>query len=380
MNILTQKVILIISPQPWNFIHISKHHYALELCKNNNIVYFLNPPTKISKITINKNNEVENLYIIDYYINCPYWLRFKIKFLFDLLMRIQIKQILNELPQKPNIVWSFEPNLFSNLKLFKTNIIIYHPVDLIIFPYQIKLAKTAQVVFSVSKPILKKISPTKVPAFFINHGLSEDFKKLAERNSKEPQIKKSNKISVGYIGNLLIHSLNYSLFKLIVTENKTIEFNFWGPYQVSEGVSDETKDFILFLKTSENVILHGVKPPQEIVKEMNNIDAFMMFYLFNKLEYDRSNSHKILEYLSTGKVIISNYVELYASYPELICMPKDNDDSKLSELFHFVMENIDYFNNPSLQKERIELALENTYSKQLAKIDNILISEKIVHI
>ena len=41
---LRNKTILIISPQPWDHIAISKHHYANELAARNNTVYFLEPP------------------------------------------------------------------------------------------------------------------------------------------------------------------------------------------------------------------------------------------------------------------------------------------------------------------------------------------------
>lgn len=42
------KTILIISPEPWGKMMISKHHYALELAKLGNEVYFLNPPNNNS--------------------------------------------------------------------------------------------------------------------------------------------------------------------------------------------------------------------------------------------------------------------------------------------------------------------------------------------
>jgi hypothetical protein len=41
---LSGKNILLISPESWGQNHVSKHHYATELSKNNKI-YFLNPPS-----------------------------------------------------------------------------------------------------------------------------------------------------------------------------------------------------------------------------------------------------------------------------------------------------------------------------------------------
>ena len=44
MDSLRNKTILIISPQAWGKMFLSKHHYAIELAKRGNAVYFLNPP------------------------------------------------------------------------------------------------------------------------------------------------------------------------------------------------------------------------------------------------------------------------------------------------------------------------------------------------
>ena len=43
--VFINKKILIFSPQPWNFLYISKHHYALELAKQND-VWFISAPEK----------------------------------------------------------------------------------------------------------------------------------------------------------------------------------------------------------------------------------------------------------------------------------------------------------------------------------------------
>ena len=44
MVFFSDKRILIISPEPWDHIPVSKHHYARKLAKLGNRVYFLNPP------------------------------------------------------------------------------------------------------------------------------------------------------------------------------------------------------------------------------------------------------------------------------------------------------------------------------------------------
>jgi len=41
---LSDKLILILTPQSWGNMLLAKHHYAIELAKSGNRVYFLNPP------------------------------------------------------------------------------------------------------------------------------------------------------------------------------------------------------------------------------------------------------------------------------------------------------------------------------------------------
>lgn len=67
MSFLTNKNILIISPDKWSELYISKHHYARYLSKNNTI-WFLNAIGNYKlekKISIQKHNNY-NIYIIDY--------------------------------------------------------------------------------------------------------------------------------------------------------------------------------------------------------------------------------------------------------------------------------------------------------------------------
>jgi hypothetical protein len=55
MTVLKNKTILVISPNNWGTMHISKHHYAIELARLGNSVYFLNPPNQ--EITFRKNRD-----------------------------------------------------------------------------------------------------------------------------------------------------------------------------------------------------------------------------------------------------------------------------------------------------------------------------------
>ena len=57
---------MIISPERWGKIKVSKHHYALTLAKRGNVVYYLNPPSISGPFSINVKNVRQNLKIINY--------------------------------------------------------------------------------------------------------------------------------------------------------------------------------------------------------------------------------------------------------------------------------------------------------------------------
>ena len=378
MFVLKNKTILIVSPQSWGKMHVSKHHYAIELAKRGNTVYFMNPPVrKIGvKIKVEKIKAFNNLFTLTYSLFFPYNLRFHIRPVFSFLLLIQLKIIKKIIKENIDIVWCFETNLFSNLKHFKRSVKIYHPADNISGKHQVSLIKSSNFIFSVSDVIIDKmkhVCPNK-KYFFVNHGLSDIFINI---NKKDYNTVKNNKISVYYIGNILINSLDREITKKIIAENIELNFTFIGSYKPSDnnlgvGSDKSVSDFIKFLINCKNVVLRGPLSPNIVAKEIQNADVFLV--LINPLEDHNkgSNSHKILEYLSTGKVIVANHLSSYDRRKELIEMLNEDNNEKLPSLFKKVLNNLTYYNSPELQQKRISFALENTYEKQIDRIEKII--------
>ncbi len=376
---LLNKKILIISPQAWGKIHVSKHHYAIELNNRGNTIYFLNPPDfnlKKGEVEISNCEDYSNINIVKHNPNFPWSVRFHSRFIFNVFMKFHVRKIIKQLKNDIDIVWCFDPNSYSNLKWFKAKFNIYHPVDPITRKDQKDVVLSADVLFSVSLKILSAFNNYEKPKYFINHGLGNDFVKQAENNlSKINDINIApEKLKVGYVGNLLRKPVDRELFINIINDNKDMEFHLWGPYQSKaeniSGIADnETQEFINKLINASNVIMEGTKTPKQLAVEIQNMDAFFLTYKLIKIESDRSNSHKLIEYLSTGKPILSIDIETYRN-KDLIYMSPENEDRKLLDIFNKFKNNYSSFYSKELAKKRIQYAIDNSMKHQVDRVES----------
>ncbi len=364
---LHNKKILILSPNSWGDMQISKHHYSRCLAKLGNKVFFLNPPNLNSPLF--KIEEVnENLFVIDYK---PIFRgqNFIPRFLFNLLIKIQIKFIEHKIGNSIDIVWSFTTSIFYDLGWFSSKLKIFHPVDQL--NSDDNIVANADIALTCSNYILEEIRELNCSKHLIPHGLSTDF---VEYTYDEWSSKKSFQIC--YVGNLFIKNLDRSLIRKVVNEHEMCSFHFIGAVEpkdsnISAWVTEESLEFIDFLRKARNVKLHGKVPSNMIPSVINEMDAFLICYTQDKSNVI-SNSHKILEYLSTGRVVISSFVEHYEN-SDLIEMIKRDKKEDFISLFNSVLTNIEQYNCLENQIKRKEYAFKNSYLAHLRKIEQLII-------
>ena len=357
---MTDKNILIISPEPWGINFVSKHHYALEL-SNRNIVFFLNPPSKLNQIKqINSR-----LFVIDYSVlirGINHFTGIIRDYLNGILLN-KIKTIGNI--SKFDIIWSFDPYRFQNMKIFQSSLSIYHPVDIHHTKLEKEVVKTSDIILGSSELILDKLGRKK-NCFKISHGIAKYF-----INEDLPSYSKKESIKIGYIGNLHYRYLDTETLTTIINQNPNIEFHFIGSYSYGN-LSHKLiqNDFIYFLKSKNNVKLYGALPSVELPNYINKFDAFLLCYKGDTYKAELSNPHKILEYLSTGKVVISHYIDEYRNKLNLIEMVEKN--TEIPQIFKKVINNLEHYNRPSLQKARKDFASKSTYQKKIKEIELII--------
>jgi glycosyltransferase involved in cell wall biosynthesis len=366
--IFSKKTILIISPERWGTNQLSKHHYAIALAGRGNQVYFLNPPAAgFSSVKIT-HTDIDGLKLVDYTPSIR-GLNSLLPFstLFKLLISLDINKILRAIAIQPDIVWSFDPFRFQNLKLFKAPLTIFHPVDFFSSKIDQIPARTADIIFSVAQPILDRYAKIKTPAFLINHGVSPVYFKEKKKINKSDSV-----IRCGYVGNLLSFGIHWENLEQIISENPTIEFHFIGPLiENNLGATQGSKIYLDEIRRHNNVIFYGALPPGEVAKRIQYFDLFLICYNPELVGNVVSNSHKILEYLSTGKVVVSSYMSAYNDRAKGL-FEMVAESSQLPVTFKHVVANISVYNLDEHQAKRFEFAEANRYENHIKTIERLV--------
>jgi glycosyltransferase involved in cell wall biosynthesis len=363
---LKNKTILLISPERWGVNFLSKHHYACELAKRGNKVFFLNPRTAgIKEVRVTKTAH-QNVAVID----SPPGLKglnrmMRFPALFNFFSRFEVRRILKKI-NTPDIVWSFDPYRFPNLRLFGATRIIFHPVDFFSSDIDIHCAKSADIIFSVAKPILDRYRRISKSAFLINHGVASAYLLAV------PTPKQDTTIRCGYVGNLLYTHLHHENLFTIVSQNPHVEFHFIGPSKANNlGSLDNPDNPIHRLSQFANVRFYGQMETADVARVIQGFDLFLMCYDPETAGKAVSNTHKILEYLSTGKVVVSSRISEYDS-TAIGLFEMVQSSSELPKRFKDVVAQLPSFNSPELLMLRKQFARDNGYDKQVDRIESHL--------
>lgn len=364
------KCILIISPQPWEGIRVSKHHYAEALAQQNNRIFFLNPIKKKRSLTISERRDgaFSQIQVISFHTLLPYWFRFHLPALFQWSVRWQLQRLKKRIG-KIDIVWDFDSNhLFGSYKPWKAKLHIFHATDK---GKKLPAKKHPDVVLAPSEQLKCWHESPQSSTYLTPHGLCREFVELAREELLNPDpspLKKPKHI--GYFGNLAHHALDRKIFIQIISQNPQVHFHLIGPFQTGiESPTEKLQTFINFLKNQPNVSLYGAKSKSWICQKSRQIDLFFACYSVGK-QYDGDNAHKILEYLATGKPLISNYLSHYRQ-KKLFLMPPDHHNERLTTLFQQALYQPNTFLTVKAKNRRLQFALKHAYPNHINTIEKI---------
>jgi hypothetical protein len=371
---LRNKVIYIVSHEEWGDMFMSKHHYAVELAKKDNLVYFINHPDRRQRYRLGEvrveATRYPGIFSVHNRLFFPFFLKEKHKRMYNFLTRIHLKRVVRSIGKKPDVIWHFDPENSLPFKCFPpAEANIYMPVD---GPFnhedELLAVERADIIVSVTDIILERYKQCKLPMLRVNHGVSQVF--INETVSRET----NTPLRIGYSGSLVRADLDMDMFLEVVRRHPDKIFEFWGENNYKKSTIHNPQDiplavrtFLETLKQQSNVIMHGAVGTDVLAAGLRRMDALFICY---NIKNDQ-NHHKVLEYLGSGKVIVSSYMSSYEGTSGLIEMlPNRPGNEGFLELFDSVVSRIDHYNSPEKQQHRMAYAVENTYRTQINKIEN----------
>ena len=354
---LNGRCILIISPESWGDNFLSKHHYALELAKRDNQVFFLGTKVEGEKLFIDGNiRELYSPKTIPAIRFLPSFIRRKI----DLRT---IDAVNRQIGSRPDIIWSFDNSRFYNLLSWgKDTLRIAHIMDYRMDYNLREHAHSASICFGVTSAIVNKLKRANPNSHFIQHGVQFSDVTKVEREVKNP-------LAV-YVGNLNIPFIDWPLIFRTVDEFPEVCFEFIGSFGI-DNLNDQISngDQISRLAKRKNVVLRGVLEREALTARLHGADVLLVFYDHKNFFYEVSNSHKILTYLSTGKTIVSTWIE---EYKDAGLLEMSYDDEEFLAKMKDVAGRLDYYNAKERCAKRMMYAKDNTYAEQVNRIESLL--------
>ncbi len=356
--------VLLISPQHWGTMRVTKHHYAIELAKLGHEVFFLEPTEaswKWNKTAFEISpSDIKGIQIVRQNINVPYNLKFHSKGLFDWFIKRHIKKLEKQYGHF-DLVWSFDlTNAMPLIYFVDVAKKIFFAADWPLTLDAVKAAEGANLLVSVAQEILDQYpNAAKTKKLLINHGVAECF----IEEGKKPFVKTDEVIRIGMSGNFLRPDIDRPVLLEIIKTHTDLLFECFGAYEYKNsnlggGADEETKEFIQALQQLPNALLHGMVQPETLAKELRRMDAFLICYDLAKDQSKGTNYHKVMEYLVYGRPVVSNAVSSYKKNKHVFQV---EDNSKLVELIRSTINDLKIEN--LLIQESYEISNITTYKE-----------------
>ncbi len=357
---LSGKRILLISPQPWDGLHMSKHHLAQALVARGNTVVFLDPPTSSTRsVSIRREGKV---HVATY----RHWFR-GINHMPRALHMWYYKRLIRQLGAATgggfDVLWCFDT---SRMQWFPKGMgyPLLHLADIDILHQGSGLLKEAELILTVSDAIQAKALTFvgRGHVVDIGHALDERWLEHAKQVAGN---KPSGPRRVAYAGQMQWNYVDWGAIRAIALDHADLDFDFYGPYRKDH--PDEDLQTVLGLP---NTHFHGLVSKEELIPALHAADILLLCYRDDLSEDQCSNSHKLLEYLSTGNVVVSSNIRAYRKHKDLLVMTTKGED--IRAFFSHAVEHFHVLEAPSYRERRIAFARDHGYTRMLERVEKLI--------
>jgi glycosyltransferase involved in cell wall biosynthesis len=265
-----------------------------------------------------------------------------------------------------HVLFSFENSRFFDLDFLPNNVLsIYFQVDENQRFNPERAARSADLVLAINDLIVKQLSRYRDRVHCLSHAFSGKFTDIALKMYSGDLVycKPLGRLQAYYVGNLEHGFSDVDLIIALVHASKFVDFHFIGPYNSMGKIFQA-------IGNQSNVIFHGRISSIEIPRCLDSADILFFAYRDDFL----SSSHKVMEYLASGKAIVARNLDGYTDCKNLIYSTPKREE--YIPLFHEICRNINNANSKLNVNRRIQYAMNNTYASRIKQIE-ILINELI---
>lgn len=357
---LSGKRILLVSPQPWNGLHMSKHHLAQALVARGNTVVFLDPPRNSTRGVEVKDKG--GVLVATY----QHWFR-GINRMPKVLNRWYYERIVRSVGAATggafDLLWCFDT---SRMQWFPRGMgyPLLHLADIDILHQGGGLVRDARLILTVSDAIQEKAIRSGATGQVVDIGHALDERWLAYPKQKAGEVPAVPR-RVAYAGQMQWNYIDWKAIQGIIERYPQLEFDFYGPYR--EDHPDVHFRAVLKLPNSH---FHGLISKEELIPALHSADILLLGYRDDLSEDQCSNSHKLLEYLATGNVVVSSNIRAYREHRDLLVMATKG--SPLGSFFAQAMERFHELQAPEYRARRIAFARDHGYSRMLDRVEKLI--------
>lgn len=259
-----------------------------------------------------------------------------------------------------DMVWSFDNSVFYDFSALPTEVYcISHIVDLNQDFNTATAAKTANCCFGVIPAIVERLQQYNAQSYLIPHAV--------QAIPDQPDLMVlpgNNTVKALYTGNMSMPHIDWSLIIDLAIQYTHVDFVFMGSGNPGQEITER-------LKQLPNFYFHEAVKSDQLIHYLYSADILLLAYT-DAYYTQYASPHKMLEYLASGKVIMATWTAEYQQLfdRESILMAKSHQ-GYLSQ-FKEVVENLEFWNSDEKRHARKYFAKENTYKKQITKIENLL--------
>jgi glycosyltransferase involved in cell wall biosynthesis len=352
--------ILVISPQPWAGLHMSKHHVSQGLvARGNKVVFWERSLPEDTEVRIAGEGDLR-------IARTPHWFKgvnrlpaFVNRWYYGRLIR----SIERAAGVRFDIIWCFDTSRmqwFPNGDRYR----LLHLVDYDILYQGHGLMRSADLIVTTADIINTRVLEIAPHASVhkVGHALDRRWVRnnegLAQRTSSAPRL-------VVYAGQFYHTYIDWGALLSVAQEHPDLKFRYIGNLD-----PDFPDAAFQRLRTEPNVEFTGLKTKDELVPMVREADILIFSFMTDNRLLERANPHKVLEYLSTGNVIMGSWTLEYAPHQHLLMMAPDR--SGFVPTFRRTVERFAELNTPERRAERIAFAQERTTDRLLERVAGLI--------